>query len=163
MSKGIDGMLSARTRTTRLLVCGSVIGASMVFARVARAAEAVAPAPSGFGAGSMLQFAFGLAVVLGLIMAAGWFMKRFSLGPSAAGLVKVVGGASVGQRERVIVVEVGDTWMVVGVAPGRVNALHTMPKGEVSASATTQGGTPIPAPAAFAAWLKDTMEKRRGK
>jgi hypothetical protein len=49
------------------------------------------------------------------------------------------------------------------VAPGRVNALHTMPKGVFAASTPTQGGTPMPAPAAFAAWLKDTMEKRRGK
>ena len=45
-------------------------------------------------AGSMLQFAIGLGVVLGLIVAAGWFMKRFQLGPSAAGLVKVVAGAA---------------------------------------------------------------------
>ena len=38
-------------------------------------------------AGSMLQFALGLAVVLGLIVAAGWFMKRFS-GPGPSGIVR---------------------------------------------------------------------------
>ena len=111
----------------------------------------------------MLQFGLGLAIVLGLIVAAGWFMKRFSLGPSAAGLVKVIAGASIGQRERVVVVEVGETWMVLGVAPGRVNALHTMPRGEIAPVAPMHGGAPVPAPAAFAAWLKDTMDKRRGK
>jgi flagellar protein FliO/FliZ len=110
-------------------------------------------------AGNMLQFAIGLAMVLGLIVAAGWFAKRFSIGPSAAGLVKVVAGAAVGQRERVVVVEVGDVWMVLGVAPGRVNALHTMPRGSVSAHPTLahQPG----APTGFAGWLKQTMEKRR--
>ena len=79
-------------------------------------------------AGGMLQFAFGLALVLGLIVAAGWFMKRFSIGPSASGLVKVIAGAAVGQRERVVVVEIDDTWLVIGVAPGRVSALHTLPR-----------------------------------
>ena len=163
MSDHIELMQSARTRTTRLIVCGAVIGGSMVCARIARAAETIAPPSSGLGTGSMLQFGLGLAIVLGLIVAAGWFMKRFSIGPSAGGLVKVIAGASIGQRERVVVVEVADTWMVLGVAPGRVNALHTMPKGEIAVTTPTHGGTAVPAPAAFAAWLKDTMEKRRGK
>jgi flagellar protein FliO/FliZ len=107
----------------------------------------------------MLQFAIGLAMVLGLIVAAGWFAKRFSIGPSAAGLVKVVAGTAVGQRERVVVVEVGDVWMVLGVAPGRVNALHTMPRGSVNVQ-TTLAHVPG-APTSFAGWLKQTMEKRR--
>jgi flagellar protein FliO/FliZ len=114
-------------------------------------------------AGSMLQFGFGLMLVLGLIVAAGWFMKRFSIGPSASGIVKVIAGAAVGQRERVVIVEVGDTWMVVGVAPGRVSPLHTMPRGEMP-STSTQSNIPAAInPPAFAAWLRDTMEKRRGK
>jgi flagellar protein FliO/FliZ len=164
MSKDLQLMQSTATRTRRLVVCGAIIGASMLLARFARAADAVAPPPSGLGAGSMLQFGLGLAIVLGLIIAAGWFMKRFSIGPSASGLIKVIAGASVGQRERVVLVEVGDTWMVLGVAPGRVNALHTLPRGEIASPVPTHGGgTPVPAPAAFAAWLKDTMEKRRGK
>jgi flagellar protein FliO/FliZ len=110
-------------------------------------------------AGSMLQFAFGLAMVLGLIVAAGWFAKRFSIGPQASGLVKVVAGAAVGQRERVVVVEVGEVWMVLGVAPGRVNALHTMPRGTVSAQASL--APPLGVSGGFAGWLKQTMEKRR--
>ena len=110
----------------------------------------------------MLQFALGLAVVLGLIVAAGWLMKRFSIGPSASGLVRVIAGAAVGQRERVVVVEVGDTWMVLGVAPGRVSALHTMARAETGALTTQQAPAPIN-PAGFAGWLKDTMEKRRAR
>ena len=113
-------------------------------------------------AGSMLQFALGLAVVLGLIVAAGWFMKRFSIGPSASGLVRVIAGAAVGQRERVVVVEVGDTWMVLGVAPGRVSALHTMPRAETGALTTQHAPAPLH-PVGFAGWLKDTMEKRRAR
>jgi flagellar protein FliO/FliZ len=124
---------------------------------IARAADAVTP-PSAVGAGSLLQFGLGLAIVLGLILGAGWFMKRFSFGPTGAGLIKVIAGAPVGQRERVVVVEIGDTWMVLGVAPGRVNTLHTLPRADHSASHTTAAD----APPGFAAWLKHTMDKRRG-
>ena len=109
-------------------------------------------------AGSLLQFAFGLALVLGLIVAAGWFAKRFQIGPTASGIVKVISGAAVGQRERVVVVEVGDTWMVLGVAPGRVNALHTMPRGTVALAPQPQA---LGGPGGFAGWLRETMEKRR--
>jgi flagellar protein FliO/FliZ len=148
-------------RYTRMAVAGCAIAASMIFAGAADAAEASSTS-SAVGAGSMLQFGLGLAIVLGLIMAAGWFMKRFSIGPSAAGTVKVVAGTSVGQRERVVVVEIGDNWLVLGVAPGRVNALHTMPRGEVAAAATT--AIPMAGPqAAFATWLKEKMEKRSGR
>jgi flagellar protein FliO/FliZ len=97
--------------------------------------------------------------VLGLIVAAGWFAKRFAIGPSASGTLKVVAGAAVGQRERVVIVEVGDVWMVVGVAPGRVNALHTMPRGTVTAQPLV--AQPLGASGGFAGWLKQTMEKRR--
>ena len=144
-------------------VCGVIVAIAVICAGVARAAETAVPAtpPSAVGAGSMLQFAFGLMVVLGLIVAAGWFMKRFQVGPSAAGTVKVIAGASVGQRERVVVVEVGDNWLVLGVAPGRVNALHTMPRGEIS----TVPGAPaaVNPQTAFAQWLKEKMEKRGGR
>jgi flagellar protein FliO/FliZ len=147
------------TPYSRLLVCAGVVGASFVLANAAKASDNVAP-PAAVGAGSMLQFGLGLAIVLGLIVAAGWFMKRFSIGATAAGTLKVVAGTAVGQRERVVVVEIGDTWMVLGVAPGRVNALHTMPRGTVTATTQAQ---PAGTPAAFAAWLKEKMEKRGGR
>jgi flagellar protein FliO/FliZ len=145
-------------RYTRLVAAGCAIAASAIFAGAADAAETSSP-PSAVGAGSMLQFGLGLAIVLGLIVAAGWFMKRFSIGPSAAGTVKVVAGTAVGQRERVVVVEIGDQWLVLGVGAGRVNALHTMPRGEVAASAIPMAGPQ----AAFATWLKEKMEKRSGR
>ena len=152
MSEGIG----IRRRSMARGICFVAIGAALLGAGASHAGESAAPA---IGAGSFLQFALGLGLVLGLIVAAGWFMKRFSLGPSASGLVKVVAGASVGQRERVVVVEVGDTWMVLGVAPGRVNALHTMPRGEITAP--TGLASPTGTPPGFALWLKETMEKRR--
>ena len=41
--------------------------------------------------------------------------------------MRVVGGASVGTRERVVVVEVEDARLVLGVCPGRVQTLHVLP------------------------------------
>jgi flagellar protein FliO/FliZ len=84
--------------------------------------------PEVLSPGTMLQFALGLGTVLALIVAAGWVMKKSAFGKSAPGMIKVIAGAAVGQRERVVVVDIDGVRMVLGVAPGRVTALHTLPR-----------------------------------
>ncbi len=128
-----------------------------VFPLLAHAADP-APAPAVSAAGSLLQVFIGLAAVLLLIAATAWVAKRLGVARSgSSGLLQVISSASVGARERVVVVEVGESWLVVGVAPGSVNALMTVPKGEIrTASAAT-------ANSGFAARLQQLIEKRRGQ
>lgn len=90
----------------------------------------VEPPHASFAATGLLQTGLGLAVVIGLIFLLAWGARRLGLQPSGQGrLLKVVSSAMVGQRERVVVVEIGDTWLVLGVAAGQVHALHTLPAG----------------------------------
>lgn len=87
------------------------------------------PQTSGFAA--FFQALFGLAVVLGLLYGFFWLLRRFGPGQTGAqGVVKVVGGVMLGPRERIVVVEVEDTWLLVGVAAGQVSTLHTMARPE---------------------------------
>ena len=99
----------------------------------------------------------GLAIVLGLVGALAWLMKRLSALPgTGAGLIRVVGAAAVGQRERVVLVEVGETWLLLGVAPGQVRRLHTMPKAESAVPSTAVAASDQ----GFSIWLRRMMEKR---
>jgi flagellar protein FliO/FliZ len=105
---------------------------------------AAAAADSGTGAAApgmtsgLLQATLGLAIVLALIWGAAWVVRRLTpVTRSGSSAIKVVASQSVGPRERVVLVEIGGTWLVVGVAPGRVNALHTLPK-----SVLAENGTP---------------------
>ena len=95
----------------------------------------VAPATEpvrSFAAAGLLQAALGLAVVIGLVFLFAWMARRFGLQPSGNGkLLKVVSSAMVGHRERIVVVEIGDAWLVLGVAAGQVRTLHTMPAGKL--------------------------------
>jgi flagellar biogenesis protein FliO len=45
--------------------------------------------------------------------------------------LRVVGGLMIGTRERIVLVEIGDTWIVVGLVPGQIRTLHTLPKGDL--------------------------------
>jgi flagellar protein FliO/FliZ len=124
--------------------------------------------PAGSATGSLLQTLFALIVVLGVLGALAWFLKRY--GPKAMGgsaNLRVVGSLNLGGRERLLVVEIGNQWIVVGASPGRVNALATMPKQEQEqerADTTGTGATLAPhtTPAhSFADWLKQTIDKRK--
>ena len=102
-------------------------------AKIASGVGAGTAVPS-LGVGAVLQTIVGLVVVIGLVFACAWLARRFGLQPSSrGGLVKVVAGASLGGKERVAVVEIGDTWLVLGAAPGNVRLLHSMPAGSASA------------------------------
>jgi flagellar protein FliO/FliZ len=109
--------------------------------------------------GGILQVLFGLVVVLSTVAAAAWLLKRFAPGQvSAGGAIRLIGGIAVGPKERVVVVEVGETWLVVGVAPGQVTALHNMPRiaNLPEANAPYGGGDQR-----FSAWLKDVISRRQ--
>jgi len=77
----------------------------------------------------VMQMLLGLGFVLGLIVLASWVLRRFGAGPTAPGaLVRIVTAASVGPREKVVLVEIQDQWLVLGVAPGRVSMLQQLPR-----------------------------------
>lgn len=108
--------------------------------------------------GSIFTMLFGLCVVLGIMAGIAWLVKRSGLANtnSRHGLqMKVVGGLSIGTRERVLVIEVDNQWLVLGVTPSNINTLATLPKQELKES-TDVTHTP-----SFSTWLKQTIEKRK--
>jgi flagellar protein FliO/FliZ len=77
---------------------------------------------------SLLTVLLSLVLILGGFVAVAWFARRYLPGLGAQGAVKVVGTTAVGTRERVVVVEVDGTWLLLGVGGGNVRLLHTLPK-----------------------------------
>ena len=104
---------------------------------------------------SALQMMLGLIVVLGLLLGTLWLLKRISQpsGP-VAGLMRVVAGVSVGPRERVVILELGSSWLVLGVSPGQVSTLAEIPRQEVPTSPQTLTGGD------FSSWLKQVVQHR---
>ncbi|HSH42978.1 MAG TPA: flagellar biosynthetic protein FliO [Arenicellales bacterium] len=78
---------------------------------------------------SLLQVLLGLIVVIALMLVFAWLMRRMSgVQGGTAGALRVLGGMSMGAREKVVLVQVGETQLVLGIAPGRVQTLHVMEK-----------------------------------
>ncbi|VVE08368.1 flagellar biosynthesis protein FliO [Pandoraea horticolens] len=127
-------------------------------------ASQAAAVPSLGGAG-IVQTGLGLVLVLALLFGLAWLAKRFGLQrPLGGGNVRIVGSAAVGQRERVVVVEVAGDWIVLGVAPGQVRSLHVIDADRVAdmpaAPTVAQPGAQASRAAqAFAQKLRESMKK----
>jgi flagellar protein FliO/FliZ len=101
-------------------------------------AEGEQRTPSSLGAGAMLQSAGGLLLILALILGLAWLLRRFGRLPQVGkGMVRVVGGVSLGPRERAVILQVGETRLLVGVAPGRVQTLHVLEPAEAGTEQVT--------------------------
>lgn len=130
------------------------------FALSLLATEAFAQAASATAApsisSSLLQMFLALIGVLALLFACLWLLKKLTAQRGAAvGLLRVVAATAVGTRERVVIVEVGSTWLVLGVAPGQVSALAEIPRQPMAKPAPYEAKT-ISVPQ----WLQQLMQRR---
>jgi flagellar protein FliO/FliZ len=90
------------------------------------APQAIGPATSP-GGGGLAQVTLALLVVLIAVFAVAWVVKRMrGFGNRAGGAIDVIADIPLGQKERAILLKVGNTQILVGVAPGRVNTLHVL-------------------------------------
>jgi flagellar protein FliO/FliZ len=81
--------------------------------------------------------------VLAAIAAFAWFLAPLTPGSiGSRGCCASSAALMVGPKERVVLVEVGDTWLLLGVAASGVNLLHTLPKPPLSAASEQESTQP---------------------
>lgn len=77
---------------------------------------------------SMGEMVLGLLAVLAIILGLAWISKRFNLNmPGATGNMRLLSAMSVGQKERIMLVEVEGEKILLGVTPGQINLLKEYP------------------------------------
>lgn len=106
----------------------------------------------------LAQMLLGLAVVVAMLLGCLWLIKRLSTPHGAARGLKVLGAVAVGTRERVVLVEIADKVLVLGVTAAHINALHTLDASELPRDdAAAPDGLPKNE---FARWLKRSLERK---
>ena len=87
-------------------------------------APAVAPS-SLFTGDYLLQVVGSFVVVILLLVGVLVLLKRFNgVSGQMSGNLRVLSSVSVGQRERAVLLQVGDQQVLVGVGPGNVRKIH---------------------------------------
>lgn len=164
----ISGGFSAAHAAGEQAATGSIVASGVVGGGL-NSASRVAASPIGetgsgvpaVGLASVFQAIFGLVVVIALILVVAWIARRLGLNKTAprTGLVKLVSSTPISQKERVVVVEIDHTWLVLGVGPGNVHHLHTLPAREVA----TPTSTVSPQVAQFATDFRQRLSEKLGK
>jgi flagellar protein FliO/FliZ len=77
--------------------------------------------------GDIAVWSIGLLIVLSVFFLCVWGVRKLSgLTVSGAEKMRVVGGLSLGLREKVILLQVGRKQLILGVTPGRIETLHVL-------------------------------------
>jgi flagellar protein FliO/FliZ len=127
-------MSLSRVQQLTLIAAGSFISARCLAtgtdAATSVAPEKASPLTSTQDPMAMIdlwQLTLAMLLVLGLILGIAWLLKRSGrFRMAAGGDLRIMGGLSMGTRERVVLLQVGETQLLVGVAPGRVQTLHVL-------------------------------------
>lgn len=114
-----------------------------------------------------------LLLVVGLILGLGKLVKRVQKGRAGEGAtLQVKGGVQIGAKERVVWMQAGDTHLLLGVSPGRVQTLHvfevppdlqTTTAANDTAEAQTKAAAETPATRDFSDRLKNLLAHARAK
>jgi len=109
----------------------------------AAAPAATAPMVNSGVAGQLTQLVFGLLLVLGLIFFLAWLLRRLQqAGPAGKGqVIELIGSRALGPRDRLMLVQVGNEQILLGLSPGSITALHVL-KEPVEVPTASEKATP---------------------
>lgn len=109
----------------------------------AAAPAATAPMVNSGVAGQLTQLVFGLLLVLGLIFFLAWLLRRVQqAGPAGKGqVIELIGSRALGPRDRLMLVQVGNEQILLGLSPGTITALHVL-KEPVEVPTASEKATP---------------------
>jgi len=111
--------------------------------------------------GGLAEVTLALIVILALIAGLAWLGKRMrGFGNVAGGRdrIQVLANQVLGPKERCVLVRVGETDILIGVAQGNVRPLHVFPAG-----ANTEAPPPPPPTGPKMPNFKDLLMKGLGK
>ncbi|MCE8014791.1 flagellar biosynthetic protein FliO [Halomonas sp. MCCC 1A17488] len=112
------------------------------------------------GMATLGKTAAALALVIAIIFICTALLRRWNPQKRAAGgHLQVIGSAALGNRERVVIVEVEGTWLVLGVGGGQINKLHEL---AAPARPAGNGSHPMPEGERFAARFARALKHNAG-
>ncbi|MEX5609940.1 flagellar biosynthetic protein FliO, partial [Pseudomonas protegens] len=78
--------------------------------------------------GQLTQLVLGLLLVIGVIFFLAWLLRRVQqAGPAGKGqVIELIGSRALGPRDRLVLVQVGNEQILLGLTPGTVTPLHVL-------------------------------------
>lgn len=110
----------------------------------------------------LAQIMVSLLLVLLIIFFGAWLLRRFGRFASVAdGKLMVLGAVSVGQRERIMLIQVGDDQLLIGVTSSKISTLHKLDQPVDLVSEEQSPTVPTNQKVSFTKRLQDAIMQRK--
>lgn len=128
------------------------LSALLSMPRVVDAAEAVVATNA--ASPNVFRIVVSLVLVVGILIVLAITFKKFGLNRMQASFpIKIIGAVSLGSNQRIMIIEAGEEWIVLGVTPQHISTITRMPRQEGD---NTAGGIDKPD---VPAWMQSTLGK----
>ena len=109
-------------------LCGLLLFTPLAALAAEPAAKAASTPVAGMEIGGQLvQLTLGLLLVVGLIFALAWLLRRVQqIGPRGNQAIRMVASQALGPRDRLLLVQVGSEQVLLGISAGRITPLHVL-------------------------------------
>ena len=107
--------------------------------------------------GSVVKVVLGLFFVVIAIFASAWFFRRFgSISSVPSDSLKIIGGLNIGNREKLMLIQVGEKQILIGVTSTNIQTLHVLEDQVPVTSSVSVGET-------FSARLNQAVKQWKAK
>lgn len=112
---------------------------------------------TGSAGAQLMQLLLGLVLVVGLIFLLAWLVRRVQqVVPRGNQAIRLISSLALGPRDRLVLVQVGEEQVLLGLTPGRITPLHVMRQPVHAAESE-------PAQPEFAQRLLELLNKDKGR
>lgn len=151
--KELSMALQTRTLSLFNLLCFLYVSGDAIAAETAVVANNVA-------APSLARVSISLVLVIGLLVLLSVLFKKFGLNRMNMSFpVKIVGAMSLGRNQRIVMIEVDDEWILLGVTPQQISTITTMPRQEEAMNTDAEGAQKANLPT----WMQGALQKYAAK
>jgi flagellar protein FliO/FliZ len=104
--------------------------------------------------GPLIQTTLALLLVLGLIFGFAFLIRKVQTNtPGNQDLIHIKSTLALGPKERLSLIEIDGTWILIGITPHSINHLHTLPQ--------PPQNSPIPGVNSAKSWLQTYLLKNK--
>ncbi|MDH1010586.1 flagellar biosynthetic protein FliO [Pseudomonas nicosulfuronedens] len=112
---------------------------------------------TGSAGAQLMQLLLGLVLVVGLIFLLAWLVRRVQqVVPRGNQAIRLISSQALGPRDRLVLVQVGEEQVLLGLTPGRITPLHVLRQPVHAAESE-------PAQPEFAQRLLELLNKDKGR
>lgn len=122
----------------------------------------LAQGASPLNASGLFDVVIGLALIVCLIFLLAFLFKKFgSSSVGMGGVIKVITAMSLGGRDRIALISIGQKQMLLGISPGRIATLHVFEEGLEELIVAPSAGMPKNAQSDFASKLQNLISGQK--